>query len=65
MEGREVGGLDGKGEGIKKYRLAVTDGHRDVKYSVGNIVGNTVIPMYGARWVLEILGGHFVKYIIV
>ena len=26
----------------------------DVKYSIGNIVNNIVITMYGARWVLEL-----------
>lgn len=26
-----------KGEGIKKYKLVVTECHRDVKYSTGNI----------------------------
>ena len=32
----------------------------DVKYSIGNVV-NTVITMYGVRWVLEILGGTLCK----
>ena len=28
----------------------------------GDIVNNIVITMYGASWVLEISGEHFVKY---
>ena len=28
----------------------------DVKYSIENVINNTVITMYGARWVLEIPG---------
>ena len=55
-------GLGKKGEGIKKNKLAVTNSHRDVKYSIGNIDNNTVITMYGTRWVLEMLGKYFVKY---
>ena len=30
--------------------------HGDVKYSIGNIVNNTVITMDGARWVLDSSG---------
>ena len=41
------------------------NGHGDVKYSIVTIVNNTVITMYGARWVLEILGNLFVKHMIV
>ena len=41
------------------------NGHGDVKYSIVTIVNNTVITMYGAMWVLEILGNLFVKHMIV
>ena len=51
-------------EGIKKFKL-VQDSSRDVKYSIKNIVNNTAITMYDARWVPEISGEYFVKYIIV
>ena len=44
-----------KGEGIKKYKLVVTEQSWGVKYSIGSIVSNTVITMCGARWVLEML----------
>ena len=30
--------------------------HGDVKYSIGNIVSNIVMIIYGARWVLDLLG---------
>ena len=29
------------------------------------LVYNTAVTVYGAKWVLEILGGRFVKYVIV
>ena len=34
----------------------------DVKYSIENVINNTVITMYGARWVLEISGEHYEVY---
>ena len=49
-------GLGKKGEGIKKNKLAVTNSHGDVKYSIGNTDNNIVI-MYGVRWALEIWWG--------
>ena len=48
-----VGETCKKGEGIKKYKLVVTEGHGDVMYSVGNVVNDNVITMYGVRWVLD------------
>ena len=35
--------------------------HGDIKHSRGNRVSNIVITVYGARWVLEILGGSLYK----
>ena len=61
----EIGELGEKGEGIKKYTLVVQNSPRDVKDSTGVILSNIVTTIYGARWVLEILGKHFVKYMIV
>ena len=46
---------------LKRANWQLQNSHRDVKYSIGNTVNNR-ITMYGARWVLEILGEHFVKY---
>ena len=45
----------------KKYKLVVTKQSQNVQYSVGNIVNNIVITMYGARWVHEILRGLLCK----
>ena len=49
--------LGEKGEGLKKYRLAVRTSPGDVKHSLGNIISPIVITMYGARRMLEISGG--------
>ena len=43
--GREGGGT---GKGIKKYKLLVIS-HGDKKYSIGNIVNNTVISLCDDR----------------
>ena len=37
--------------------------HTDIKCSIGDIVNNIVVTMYGARWVLDISGDPFVSYI--
>ena len=54
-------GVCEKGEGITKYKLAVTEYHRDLEYSLGNIVNNVDITMYVARWVLDPLRGSLSK----
>ena len=50
--GREV---EGRAEvkGLSTDWL-LQNGHESVKYSVGNIVSDIVITMYGVRWVLEL-----------
>ena len=49
-------------EKVKRFnKLVVTKRHGNTKYSIGNIVNNIVITMYGARWVLEISGGTLCK----
>ena len=53
---RGVRRLREKDEEIKKYKLVVTKSSWDVKDSIGNMVNNIVITMYGARGVLEISG---------
>ena len=60
-ENRLVGGGWGVSEEVKKYKLVVTELSQDVNYSVGNIVSNIVMTMYGVRWVLEILRGPLCK----
>ena len=47
---------------LKGTNQQLQNGHRVVKYSIRNMVNDIVITVYGARWVLEILGEHFVKY---
>lgn len=44
--------------GIQKYPSS----YGKVKHSIGNIFKNVVKAMYGARWTLEILGEHTVRY---
>lgn len=48
----------------EKYRLVVTSCPGDATDSLGHIVNNVVVTMCGARWVLEILEEHFVKYML-
>lgn len=43
------------GEKVKRLRSTNKNSHGDVKYSVGNIVNNIVISMYGVRRVLDLL----------
>ena len=38
------------------------ESHRDVKYSTGNVINN-VITLRCVRWVLDLLGDHFISYI--
>ena len=61
-DGRKVGGMDEKGEGIKKYKQ-LQNSHMDVKYSIGNIV-NILITLYGVRWVLDLSGCNLVSYTV-
>ena len=56
--------LGEKREGVEKYKLVVLS-HGDVKYNIGSTVSNIIIPICGIRWVLKILGGYFVKKMVV
>ena len=60
-----IGGLDEKGERIKIYKFVVTKQPCDVMYSIGNVVNNIIITMYGASQVLEISRETLVKYVII
>ena len=40
--------------GLRSTNWQLQNIHGDVKYSIGNIVSNIVMTVYGARWVLEI-----------
>ena len=44
--------MDETGEGIKRYKISIITeiSHRDVIYSIGNIVNNTIITLCGDRW---------------
>ena len=53
---RGFGAIGEKGEEIRKYKLVVTNSHRDVKYSTGNTVNNVLVTTYGVRWVRILLG---------
>ena len=50
-----------KVKGLRNTNWQLQNSHEDVKYSIGNIVNNVVITMYGARWELEIPGGALCK----
>ena len=39
-----------KDEGIK-YNLLLQNSQRDINYSIGNIVNNILISMYGMRFI--------------
>ena len=53
-----------KGKTLRNRNWQLPNSQGDVKYSTGNTVNNIVTTMCGAEWVLEISGGHFVKYMI-
>ena len=46
-----------KEKGLRSTNWQLQNNHRDVKYSVGNVVNNIVLIMYGVTWVLDLLGG--------
>ena len=66
MVARWQGSLWGWVKKVKGFRSTnwyLQNSHGDVKYSLGNMVNNIVITMYGATWLLEISVGHFLSYI--
>ena len=40
------------GKGLRCYK----NSRKDVKYSIGNVLNNIVITVYGVGWVLDLLG---------
>ena len=50
-----------KVKGLRSTGWHLQSSHGDVKYSIGNIINNIVITMYGARWLLEISRGPLYK----
>ena len=50
--------MEKKDEGIEKYRWVVTEQSWGCEVSIGSIVNNVTVTMFGARWVPEIsIGG--------
>ena len=64
-EGRGLGGWVKNVKGLRSTNWQSQNSHADVKSSRGNVVNGIVITKYGARWVLEVSGDHFVNYLIV
>ena len=64
-EGRDLGALGEKGDRMRNTDLWLQSSHRDVTQSTGNTVNNTVVTMYGVRWLRDISGEYFVKNMIV
>ena len=51
-EGRgRVRGMGEKVKGLGSTNWLLQNSHRDVKYSIGNVVNNILITMYGVSWV--------------
>ena len=48
-------------KGLRSTNWLLQNNHRDVRYSIGNVVNNTVITMYGATWLLDLSGGSLHK----
>ena len=49
--GRKLGGWLKRVKGMGSTNWLLQNSHGDVKYSIGNIVNNILIIMYGVRWV--------------
>ena len=56
-----VEGLDEKVKGLRSINWLLQNSHRDVKYSTGNIVSNSLITLHGVRWVQDLSGRSFTK----
>ena len=48
-------------KGLRSTNWQLLNSLRDVKYSIGITVSNNIIPLHGARWVLEISGRTLYK----
>ena len=54
-----------KVKGLRSTDRWLQKSHREMKYSTGNTVDNTVIIACGARWVRKYQKEHLAKYVIV
>lgn len=52
-------------KGLKTTNWQLQNSPGDVKDSIGNIVSNIVVTMYGVRWVLDLLGGPLFKLCLI
>lgn len=43
--------MNGKDDGIKKYKWLLQNSRGGINYSIGDIINNILITMYGVRWV--------------
>ena len=62
-DGQMGGELVGKVRGLRGTNWQLQNQYGNVKHSMGNIVNSIVITMCGARWLLDLWGHHFVRYI--
>ena len=53
-EGEQLGRWVEKGKGLRSINWELQNSHRDVKYSMGNIVNNILITIYGVRRVQDL-----------
>ena len=54
-----IGGMGDKSAGIKKYKFAVHNSHRDIRYSMGNEGNNIETTMWGMRLVWDLSDWSF------
>ena len=52
-------------KGLRSAGWRLQNSHRDVECSTGNTVNNVVITVYGAWWILDLLGDLSVSYITI
>ena len=52
-----------KVKGLRSTYWWLQDSHRDVEYSIGNIIHNIIVTSLSVRWVQGLLGYHIVGFI--
>ena len=53
-DGKGVGKMGEKGEGIEKHKWLLQKCHEDGKYSIRDTANNILITEYGVRWVQDL-----------
>ena len=51
-------------KGLRSTNLLLQNSHGDAKYSIGSIVGNSLMTLYGIRWCKTYRHDHLVSYVI-